>query len=146
MNLLIDADACPVTRIAVKAARERKIPAVLFCDSAHEFLGADAEVVTVMRGADSADFKLTNRVRSGDVVVTQDYGLAAMCLAKGAIVLRQDGLRFTDENILPLLNQRHEVKKRLRAGGRVHGPKKRDKTQDETFLAALEAVFDELPL
>lgn len=142
MNLLIDADACPVTRIAVKAAHERNIPAVLFCDSAHEFAGVQAEVVTVMRGADSADFMLANRVKPGDVVITQDYGLAAMCLAKGAIVLRQDGLRFTEENILPLLNQRHEAKKRLRAGGRVRGLKKRDSAQDEAFLKALEGVFE----
>ena len=141
MNLLIDADACPVTDIAIKIGKQHQVPATLFCDDAHAFSRTDVQVVTVMRGADSVDFALLNRASKGDVVVTQDYGLAAMCLAKGARVIRQDGLIFTDENILPLLNQRHETKKRLRAGGRVHGPKKRDSAQDEAFETALNALF-----
>lgn len=144
MNLLIDADACPVTEIAAAIAKRFRIPVTLFCDSAHEYLREDVLVITVMRGADSVDFALVNRVSKGDVVITQDYGLAAMCLAKGAHVLRQDGLRYTDENLLPLLNQRHETKKRLRAGGRVKGPKKRDSAQDEAFSRALEALLREL--
>ena len=142
MNLLIDADGCPVTDIALRIARKFHVQAVLFCDSAHEFSRQDAQVVTVMRGADSADFALLNRAGPGDAVITQDYGLAAMCLSKGAHALRQDGLVYTEENMLPLLNQRHEVKKRLRAGGRVKGPKKRDIAQDDTFAAALEALLE----
>lgn len=141
MNLLIDADACPVTDTAIKIARQHQVPAILFCDDAHVFSRTDVQVITVMRGADSVDFALLNRTSKGDVVVTQDYGLAAMCLARGAHVLRQDGLVFTGENILPLLNQRHETKKRLRAGGRVHGPKKRDSAQDAAFETALHALF-----
>jgi uncharacterized protein YaiI (UPF0178 family) len=144
MNLLIDADACPVTDIALRIAQKHHVPAVLYCDSAHEYLRQDAQVVTVMRGADSVDFALVNRVVKGDVVITQDYGLAAMCLSKGAYVLRQDGLMYTEENILPLLNQRHEVKKRLRAGGHVKGPRKRDSAQDESFSASLTALFNEI--
>ncbi len=145
MNLLIDADACPVTDIALRIAHRFHVPAVLFCDSAHVFLRKDVQVVTVMRGADSVDFALVNRVTPGNIVITQDYGLAAMCLSKGATVLRQDGLMYTEENILPLLNQRHEVKKRLRAGGRVRGPKKRDSAQDDAFAAALQALLNENP-
>lgn len=144
MNLLIDADACPVTDIAIEAAKRFRVPVTLFCDSAHEYARSDVTVVTVMRGADSVDFALVNRISKGDVVITQDYGLAAMCLAKGAHVLRQDGLRYTDENLLPLLNQRHETKKRLRAGGHVRGPKKRDSAQDEAFRKALAALLQEL--
>ncbi len=144
MNLLIDADACPVTDIALSIAHAFHVPAVLFCDSAHEFSRKDAQVVTVMRGADSVDFTLVNRVKPGDIVITQDYGLAAMCLSRGAYVLRQDGLMYTEENILPLLNQRHEVKKRLRAGGRVKGPRKRDSAQDEAFAASLTALLNEI--
>ncbi len=144
MNLLIDADACPVTDIAIKTAKEYHVPVTLFCDDAHAFARDDVQVITVMRGADSVDFALLNRLSRGDAVITQDYGLAAMCLAKGAYVIRQDGLLFTDENILPLLNQRHETKKRLRAGGRVHGPKKRDSAQDEAFETSLKALFSSL--
>jgi len=144
MNLLIDADACPVTDIALHIAQTFHVPAVLFCDSAHFYSRQDAQVVTVMKGADSVDFTLVNRAAPGDVVITQDYGLAAMCLSKGTYVLRQDGLQYTEENILSLLNQRHEVKKRLRAGGRVRGPKKRDSAQDEAFQKALNALFQEI--
>ncbi len=144
MNLLIDADACPVTDIALRLAHTFHVPAVLFCDSAHEYSRQDAQVITVMRGADSVDFALVNRAAPGDIVITQDYGLAAMCLSKGAYVLRQDGLMYTEENILPLLNQRHETKKRLRSGGRVKGPKKRDSAQDEAFAQALEALLMEI--
>ncbi len=144
MNLLIDADACPVTDIALRIAHGFHVPAVLFCDSAHEFPGRDAQVVTVMRGADSVDFALVNRVAPGDIVITQDYGLAAMCLSRGAYVLRQDGLMYTEENILSLLNQRHEVKKRLRAGGRVKGPRKRNSAQDDAFAAVLQALLKEI--
>ncbi len=144
MNLLIDADACPVTDIALRLALAYHVPAVLFCDSAHEYSRKDAQVVTVMRGADSVDFTLVNRVMPGDIVITQDYGLAAMCLSKGAYVLRQDGLKYTNENILPLLNQRHEVKKRLRAGGHVKGPKKRDSAQNDAFADALTALLNEI--
>jgi uncharacterized protein YaiI (UPF0178 family) len=141
MNLLIDADACPVIDIALRIASAFHVPAVLFCDSAHVYSRQDAQVVTVMRGADSADFTLVNRVIKGDIVITQDYGLAAMCLAKGAYVLRQDGLLYTEENILQLLSQRHETKKRLRSGERVKGPKKRDSKQDESFAVALHALM-----
>lgn len=144
MNLLIDADACPVTDIALRIAQTYHMPAVLFCDSAHEYSRGNAQVVTVMQGADSVDFTLVNRVKKGDIVITQDYGLAAMCLSKGAHVLRQDGLMYTEENILPLLNQRHETKKRLRAGGHVKGPKKRDSAQDESFSASLTALLNEI--
>lgn len=144
MNLLIDADACPVTDIALGIAHTYHVPAVLFCDSAHEYTRKDAQVVTVMRGADSVDFTLVNRVIKGDIVITQDYGLAAMCLSRGAYVLRQDGLMYTEENILPLLNQRHEVKKRLRAGGRVRGPGKRDSAQDEAFAASMMMLLNEI--
>ena len=143
MNLLIDADACPVTDIALRIAHAFHVPVVFFCDSAHEYSRHDAQVVKVLRGADSVDFALVNRAAPGDIVITQDYGLAAMCLSRGAYVLRQDGLRYTEENILPLLNQRHETKKRLRAGGRVRGPKKRDSAQDEAFTQALESLFKE---
>ena len=143
MNLLIDADACPVTNIAIEAARRYHVPVTLFCDSAHEYHIPDVKVVTVMRGADSVDFALVNRISRGDAVITQDYGLAAMCLARGAYVLRQDGLRYTDENLLALLHQRHETKKRLRAGGRVRGPKKRDSAQDEAFQRALYALLED---
>ena len=142
MRLLIDADACPVVERAIDAAAKRGIPVTLVCDDAHQMSRAHAETVTVSRGADSADFALVNLTHRGDIVVTQDYGLAAMCLAKGARILHQDGREYTEQNIDGLLAFRHEAKKLRRAGGRTKGPAKRTAAQDEAFSAALALLLD----
>lgn len=137
MKILIDADGCPVTKIALSLAKEREIPVVIVCDTAHEFNDSYAKIVVVDKGADSADFKLVNLANSGDVVITQDYGLAAMCLSKCANVLNQNGLVYTSDNIDSLLLSRHTAKKIRNSGGRLKGPSKRTKQQDEDFKKAL---------
>ena len=124
MKILIDADACPVTDIAVKIAKEYSIECIILCDTAHFIVRDGASTVTVEKGADSVDFRLVNMVENGDIAVTQDYGLAAMCLAKKAVPINQNGLIFTDKNIEELLYTRFVSKKIRMAGGRTKGPKK----------------------
>lgn len=141
MKVLVDADACPVTDIAVLLCQKNSIPCILLCDTAHELHRDGAQTLVFDKGADSVDFALVNRVESGDVVVTQDYGLASMCLAKGARVLHQDGWCYTADNIDALLFSRHESGKYRRAGGRTKGPKKREKAQDEAFQKALQQML-----
>ena len=141
MKVLVDADACPVTDIAVSLCREYNIPCILLCDTAHELHRDGAQTLVFDKGADSVDFALVNRVETGDVVITQDYGLASMCMAKGARVLHQDGWAYTKENIDALLLSRHESGRYRRAGGRTKGPKKREKTQDEAFKKALQQIL-----
>lgn len=136
MKVLIDADACPVTQLAVKQCAEAGIRCILLCDTAHEFHLDGAETLVVDKGADSADFSLANRAEPGDLVVTQDYGLASMCLARGAAVLHQDGWEYTPDNIDALLFSRHEARKYRAAGGRTKGPKKRTNEQNQAFLLA----------
>ena len=143
MRLFVDADACPVVSQCLAEARKAGVPVTLVCDQAHRMDLPGAETVTVSRGPDSADFALVNLVRSGDVAVTQDYGLAAMCLARRARVLHQDGHEYTPENIDGLLAFRHEARKLRRAGGRTRGPAKRTPAQDEAFRAALARVLAE---
>lgn len=144
MKLLIDADACPVTDLALECAKEYKIDeCILLCDTSHMIERENARTIVVSKGADSADFALVNLVKAGDVVVTQDYGLAAMCLAKKANVLNQNGLIFTKYNIGSLLEQRHLSKKIRMAGGRTKGPSKRTKEQDEAFIRALRKIFED---
>jgi uncharacterized protein YaiI (UPF0178 family) len=140
VKVLIDADACPVVDIAVKLCREYGIECLLLCDTAHEMYRDGAKTFVFDKGADSVDFALVQRVETGDVVVTQDYGLASMCLAKGARVLHQDGWEYTEYNIQALLFQRHEGRKFRAAGGRVKGPSKRTRQQDEAFLQALQKL------
>lgn len=143
MKILIDGDGCPVVHETLATARRYEIPCFLFCDEAHIFSGTGATVITVSKGPDSVDFALVNRVHAGDIVVTQDYGLAAMCLAKGADVLRQDGFAYTADNIDALLAARHVARKIRNAGGRLKGPKKRTQAQNQAFVAALTALLDQ---
>ena len=121
-RLLIDADACPVVEIALRAARARGVEVLLVCDDAHEMRREGARTVTVARGADSADLRLVNLLEPGDIVVTQDYGLAALCLARAARVLDQNGRVYDESNIDALLSMRHLAAKARRAGGRMKGP------------------------
>lgn len=144
MKILIDADGCPVTDITVKEGVKRNIPVIIFSDTSHQFRRSDAECVTVDKGADSADFVIANRAEKGDAIVTQDYGLASMCLAKGAYPLRQDGTLYTEDNIDMLLAVRYEVKKAIRSGARVKGPKKRTQADDEAYKKSLCDLLDKL--
>ena len=143
MELFIDADGCPVTNLAIGLANAHQIPCTLLCDTAHEMDRPGARTITVSKGADSVDFALVNLVHRGDVVVTQDYGLAAMCLSRGAIPIHQDGMVYTDENIDGLLFFRAAAKKVRSAGGRLKGPARRTKEQDKAFAAALEQLLRE---
>ena len=138
MNILVDADACPVIGITITTAKRFSVPCLLFCDTAHRFEDDYAQTITVDRGADAVDFVLVNRVSAGDLVITQDYGLAAMCLARGAYALRQDGVFYTNQNMDGLLESRHFSQKIRRAGGRMKGPKKRTSEQDMQYAKALE--------
>ena len=142
MELFIDADGCPVTNIAVALAKKRGIPCTLLCDTAHEMQRDGAKTITVSKGADSVDFALVNLVQKGDIVVTQDYGLAAMCLSRGAVPIHQDGMVYTNENIDGLLFFRAAAKKVRNAGGRLKGPSRRTKEQDRAFEAALSRLLE----
>ena len=140
-TLFIDADSCPVIDIAIDCAQKHQIPVVLVCDTAHHFDRPGTTTVTVSKGADSADFKLVNMLNPGDIVVTQDYGLAAMALARRARVTNQNGLIYTHDNIDALLSSRHAARKIRMAGGRIKGPAKREKSQDTAFFEALDRMF-----
>lgn len=126
--------------ITVNIAKSRGIECVILCDTSHEFHRDSAKTVTVSKGADSVDFALVNMLSKGDIAVTQDYGLAAMCLAKGALPISQDGMIYDGTNIDALLLQRHTAKKIRMAGGRMKGHAKRTREQDEAFRRALEAL------
>lgn len=143
MKLWIDADACPVVNEAIAVAGGHGVEVTLVCDDAHHMQRVGARTITVARGVDSADLRLVNLLSQGDVVVTQDYGLAALCLARGAKVLDQNGRVYNDDNIDSLLGIRHVAAKVRRSGGRMKGPPKREKWQDEQFVQTLERILSE---
>lgn len=142
MKILIDADGCPVVDITVRAAKRNNIECLILCDTSHVFEKDGATTMTFSKGADSVDYALVNCVLAGDIVITQDYGLAAMCLSKNAVVINQDGLEYNDDNIDALLLARHTAKKIRNSGGRLKGPKKRTAIQDEEFKAKLHSLLD----
>lgn len=144
MKLLIDADGCPVVDIAVDLCREFQFPCLLLCDTAHALQRDGAETLIFDKGADSVDFALVNRVSPGDIVITQDYGLASMCLARQAYVLHQDGWAYTQDNMDGLLAQRHAARQYRAAGGRTKGPPKRSAAQNQSFQAALRKLLQQL--
>lgn len=143
MTTFIDADGCPVVDITIQLSRQYGADCVLLCDTSHVFRREGVRVITVSKGADSVDFALVNMVQPGDIVVTQDYGLAAMCLARQASPIRQDGLLYSNNNIEALLHLRHTAKKLRLAGGRLKGAAKRTAKEDAAFTQALGGLLRE---
>ncbi len=142
MKIYIDADGCPVVRNTLKIAEKFNILCVIICDTAHQIEHGGAEIIVVDKGADSVDFRLVNLIQKGDIAVTQDYGLAAMCLSKQAIVLNQDGKEYTNENISGLLEFRAVSRKIRQIGGRLKGMPKRTGEQNRAFEEALKKKID----
>lgn len=143
-TILIDADACPVVNETIEIARQQGFRCVLICDTTHEMHRDGAETIIVSKGADAVDFVLVNRVKKEDIVVTQDYGLAAMVLAKQGHPIDQNGRWYTDDNIDQLLYARHTAQKIRMGGGRLRGPKKRSKENDVKFVESLIKLCEKI--
>ena len=135
MKILVDADACPVVRIVEKTAEREGIPVILLCDTNHVLQSDYSEVRVIGAGADAVDFALIGLCKKEDIVVTQDYGVAAMALGKGACGIHQSGKWYTNENIDQMLLERHMAGRARRGAGKHHlkGPKKRTSADDQRF-------------
>ena len=145
-HILVDADACPVVRQVEEIARRHGIPVTLLCDEHHIMRSDYSQVHYVSSGADAVDIALMNLCRSGDIVITQDYGVAAMALGKGAYAIHHTGKRYTNENIDLLLMERHLAKKARRASSKhhLHGPAKFTEADRQRFSAAFEMLITEV--
>lgn len=141
MRVLIDADGCPVVNIALQLCRRTRIDCLIFCDTAHEFSAEGAQTLVFDKGADSVDYAIASRVLPGDIVITQDYGLASLCLARGAQPVHQDGWAYTPDNIDALLLVRHESAKARATGKRIKGPRKRTDAQNRAFQTYLSSLL-----
>ena len=142
-HILVDADACPVVRQVEDAARKYALPMTLMCDEHHLMHSDYAQVRHVSSGADAVDIALMNLCKRGDIVVTQDYGVAAMALGKGAYAMHHSGKQYTNDNIDMMLMERHLAKKARRASGKHHlrGPAKFTDEDRQRFAAAFEALI-----
>ena len=143
MKIFVDADACPVVGIVEELAKKYTIPVTLLCDTNHVISSDYSEVIVVGAGADAVDYKLISICHKGDMVVSQDYGVAAMALGKGAYAIHQSGKWYTNENIYQMLMERHLNKKARRASQKNHlkGPKKRTAEDDEYFRESFEKMI-----
>ena len=146
MRVFVDADACPVVGIIEKVAREHNVPVTLLCDTNHVLSSDYSEVIVVGAGADAVDYKLISICHKGDIVVSQDYGVAAMALGKGAYAIHQSGKWYTNENIDQMLMERHLNKKARRAFRKNHlkGPRKRTSEDNERFRESFEKMIQVL--
>ena len=143
MQILVDADACPVVVIIEKIAKENSVPVMLLCDTNHVLSSDYSKVVVVGAGADAVDYKLISICHKGDIVVSQDYGVAAMALGKGAYAIPQSGTWYTNDNIDQILMERHLNKKARRSFRKCHikGPKKRTEEDDERLAQSFEKML-----
>ena len=144
MRILIDGDGCPVVDLIIKISRKFNIEVIIMCDTSHIFNKDGAKTMVFSKGADSVDFALINLLKKDDIVITQDYGLAAMAINKASYVINQNGLIYSNENIDRLLYSRHISKKIRKSGGRTKGPKKRTKEDDLNFERTLTEICDKL--
>ncbi len=144
MRIIIDADACPVTSIAINEAKARNIPVICVCDTSHIITSDYAETKIVDKGSDSADLAVVNLCNEGDIVITQDYGVASMALAKRALCINQNGMYYTESNIDSLMAMRHIASTERRKSSKHHlkGPKKRTGADDENFKKAFLALLE----
>ncbi len=144
MTIYVDADACPVVKIVEQVARQYNIPVTLLCDTNHVLSSDYSDVKVIGAGADAVDFALISMLEkdANDIVVTQDYGVAAMALGKNAFAIHQSGKWYTDDNIDMMLMERHLSKKARRSNSKNHlkGPKKRTEVDDTRFKESFEKM------
>jgi len=142
MKIIIDGDACPSISIIEKIAKEYKVEVLIFCDINH-YINSDYSTVKVVdSGFQNVDMYVINNTEKDDIIITQDYGLAAMCLPKGAKVINPKGFIYTDKNIDRLLEERHLSQKIRRGGGRTPNPKKRSSDDEVRLIANLKKLIE----
>lgn len=140
-RIIIDGDGCPVKAEVVFLAHKYKLPVTIVVDVNHRVTLEGVEVVTVDQGFDSADMAIVNRMHSGDLVVTNDIGLASLVLGKKGLVMDANGREITGFNVDRLLFERHMHKEIRQSKGRHKGPKKRTKGANESFKQAFETLI-----
>ncbi|KOA18282.1 hypothetical protein CLHOM_31790 [Clostridium homopropionicum DSM 5847] len=131
MKIIVDADACPGREIIEKAAKDNAISVIMFTDINHNIISDYSEVRIVDKGFQSVDMKIANESKQGDIIVTQDYGVAAMVLGKKCYAISPKGYIYDNENIDRLLFERHLSAKARRVGKKTSNPKKRTEEDDK---------------
>jgi len=142
VRIIVDGDACPGISIIEKIAKCYNIDLIVYCDINHYIALDYGEVKIVDSGFQSVDMYVVNTCIKNDIVISQDYGVAAICLGKGAFVINPKGYNYTDKNIDRLLEERHISQKIRKAGGRTNNPRKRTKEDDIRLKTTLEKIIE----
>lgn len=141
MKIIIDGDACPSIPIIENIARKYNVEVLIFCDFNHYIHSNYSQVKVVDSGFQSVDMHVVNNTSENDIIISQDYGVAAMCLPKKAYVINPKGYIYSENNIDRLLEERHISQRIRRGGGKTPNPKKRSKEDDERLAANLEKII-----
>ncbi len=146
MKIYVDADACPVKETIIRVAHQEEITVILvqsFSHFSHEKQPAGVETIYVDSGVDAADFRIMGLAQEGDIIVTQDYGLASLGLAKGCFVIHHKGFTYTDKNIDHLLQTRYLSAMARKGGQRTKGPKAFTKEDEQKFKELLQRTISQ---
>jgi len=131
IRIIVDADACPGKDLIEKAAKENDVQVIMFCDISHILKSSYSTIKYMDKGFQSVDMAVANEAKKGDIVVSQDFGVAAMVLGRKAYAISPKGYIYDDNNIDKLLFERHISAKIRRGGGKTSSPKKRNKEDDD---------------
>lgn len=123
MKILIDGDSCNKLQMIEAVSKQNGIECHVYHDGNHLLQPEYAISHIVEQRSNSADFAIANACQEGDVVITNDSGLAAMILAKRGIPVHQSGMVYTSQNIMTMLNRRYLRQKSVQRTKRlqVHG-------------------------
>ena len=141
MKILVDGDGCPSKNIIEGVAREYNLEVVIYCDLNHYIKSEYSKIVVVDSGFQNVDIYLINNTNLGDLVITQDYGVAAMALGKKALAINPKGFIYNNENIDRLLFERHMSQKARKAGKKTGTHKKRTSADEERLEKTLKKLI-----
>ncbi|MDP4144581.1 MAG: YaiI/YqxD family protein [Bacillota bacterium] len=144
MRIIVDGDACPGKELIEMAAKEYNIEVIIYCNINHAIKSNYSRVIQVDSGFQSVDMKVANEAKANDIVVTQDYGVAAMVLGKKCFAISPKGNIYDNENIDRLLFERHISQKVRRGGGRTSNPKKRNEDDNKRLYNNLKKLIIKL--
>ncbi|MFF2090307.1 YaiI/YqxD family protein [Paenibacillus sp. NPDC058174] len=144
-TIVVDGDACPVKSEIAQVARAHETPVLMVSSYDHRLEAQPGvEVVQVDSSNQSVDLYIVNHIVRGDIVITQDFGLACIAIGKGAVVLSNRGETYSDANIDYLMERRHESAKKRRGGGKTKGPKAMKQDDRDRFQQKLTKVLHDL--
>lgn len=144
MQIIIDGDACPSINLIENCAKKYNIDVLIITDTSHNISSDYSKIIIADKGSQSVDIKLINIVKTGDIVITQDYGVAVMTLSKNAFCINPKGLIYTNDNIDMLLLNRYINQKLKNSGKHIKGPKKRIKEDDIRLIESLEQIIKKI--